>query len=116
MKKLHENFYIPLFIISLIISHAIVGAKYGLYHSLPSYHLFKFPNDTYGYGGNALYHFFKWNLGFILFFLNLSIISIIFKVKIKLFELIAKEIKKKNNLYFLFSFTYFCFSSFIFIN
>ena len=96
MKKLHENFYIPLFIISLIISHAIVGAKYGLYHSLPSYHLFKFPNDTYGYGGNALYHFFKWNLGFILFFLNLSIISIIFKVKIKLFELIAKEIKKKT--------------------
>ena len=96
MKKLNENFYLPIFLISLILSFAILGAKYGFYYSLPSYHLFKLPNDTYGYGGNALFHFFKWNLGFILFFLNLSIISIIFKVKIKFFEVIAKKIKKKT--------------------
>ena len=101
MKKLHEQLYFPIWFICLILSYTIMGEKYGFYHSLPSYHLFEIPNDTYG--GNALFHFFKWNLGFILFFLTLFIISVIFKVKIELFKSIKKIIKKKtvHTFYFL---------------
>ena len=94
MKKLNESFYFPIFIICLFLSFVITGEKYGFYHSLPSYYLFEMPNDTYG--GNALIQFFKWNLGFILYFLTLFIISVIFKVKIELFKTISKTIKKKS--------------------
>ena len=94
MKKLHELFYFPIWAICLILSFAITGEKYGFYHSLPSYYLFELPNDTYG--GNVLFSFFKWNLGFILFFSTLFIISVIFKVKIELLKFITKIIKKKT--------------------
>ncbi|MDC0328141.1 hypothetical protein OAN08_01250 [Candidatus Pelagibacter sp.] len=94
MKKINENFYVPIYIICLFLSFVIVGEKYGFYHSLPSYYLFEMPNDIYG--GNALINFFKWNLGFVLYFLTLFIISVIFKVKIELFKFITKMIKKKS--------------------
>ena len=68
MKKINENFYVPIYIICLFLSFVIVGEKYGFYHSLPSYYLFEMPNDIYG--GNALINFFKWNLGFVLYFLT----------------------------------------------
>ena len=94
MKKINESFYVPIYIICLLLSFVITGEKYGFYHSLPSYYLFEMPNDIYG--GNALINFFKWNLGFVLYFLTLFIISVIFKVKIELFKFITKMIKKKS--------------------
>ena len=94
MRKINENFYVPIYIICLFLSFVIVGEKYGFYHSLPSYYFFEMPNDIYG--GNALINFFKWNLGFVLYFLTLFIISVIFKVKIELFKFITKMIKKKS--------------------
>ncbi len=94
MKKLSEYFYFPIFFVCFGLSWTLLGEKYGFYHSLPSYYLFEIPNDTYA--GNILFSFFKWNLAFILSFLTLFSISKIFKVRIELFESIAKEIKKKT--------------------
>ena len=93
MKKISDNIYFPVIFVCYILSWILLSEKYGFYHSLPSYHLFEMPNDTYA--GNIIFHFFKWNLAFILCFLTLFLISKIFKVKIELFESIANEIKKK---------------------
>jgi len=112
MKKLNESFYFPIFIICLFLSFVITGEKYGFYHSLPSYYLFEMPNDIYG--GNALINFFKWNLGFVLYFLTLFIISVIFKVKIELFKFITKMIKKKSSPYQRFNVSIFKFFRFNF--
>lgn len=102
MKKLSEGLYLTIWILCFIFSYALLGEKYGVYHSLPSYHLFEMPNETYG--GNILFHFFKWNLTLILFFLTLFVISFIFKIKIGFFKHIAKAIKERDNGLYLFLF------------
>ena len=100
MKKLHENFYIPILLVSFIFSFFLLGEKYGFYDSLPSYYLFKMPKDTYG--GNIVFYFFYWSFSIILFFSILFVISIIFKVKIELFKTILKWIKKNTfNIFYL---------------
>ena len=100
MKKLHENFYLPIFLVSGIFSLFLLGEKYGFYDSLPSYYLFKMPKHTYG--GNILFDFFYWSFSIILFFLILFVISIFFKVKIELFKTILKWIKKNTfNIFYL---------------
>ena len=46
--------------IAFILANVISSSKFGIYDYLPSYYLFKLPNDISS--GNIIYEFFRWNL------------------------------------------------------
>jgi hypothetical protein len=59
--------------ISFILASVISGTKFGIYNYLPSYHLFKLPNDISS--GNIVYEFFRWNLFWFLIILIFKVMN-----------------------------------------
>ena len=96
MKK--NIFYSPFVIgfISFFTAMVISGPKFGIYNYLPSYHLFKLPNDISS--GNIIYEFFRWNLWFVIFILYAEILKFFNKkIEFDIIKDLKKAFKKKNN-------------------